>query len=88
MLSGSSLMPACGTLPLCHDKMLRDNIKKTIGFEDDILELIKEKVFGATEKHQQYIKMSMIYRPFVLTSVSTMVYLTLMIEFLNSANFP
>ncbi len=32
--------------------------------------------------------MSMIYRPFVLTSVSTMIYLTLMIEFFDRAKFP
>ena len=69
-------------------KMLRDYIKQTIGFEDDILELMKKKVFGAIEKHPQYKKMSMIYRPFVLTSVSTMIDLTLLIEFLERAKSP
>lgn len=61
------------------------HIKAKIGFSDNIIDLMKKNVFQDTIQHDpQYLKMPMIYRPFLLTSVSAMIYLSLMKDFLHS----
>ncbi len=67
---------------------LHDHIKTTIGWDGDAFDLVKQKLFEQTiQNHPKYKKISMIYRPFLLISVSVMIYLALMRKILSFANF-